>query len=184
MPHLRRQLALAATVLLVAGCGGAAYDGGRDSLPGPVPDDVTFVPVESTAVAPPFSLKLLDGSSLDVATLWRDRPVVVFFTASWCSRCATQQEDFKPIVERYGDAVGFVGVAGRDKVDALKAWVSDHEVGYPVGIDPDQATWRRYAVRTPPAVIVVAPGGKLIRGWPGGVATEDLELALEAVVDD
>jgi len=175
---------LGTTALLVAGCGGAGYDGGRDSLPGPVPDDVTFAAVESTAVAPPFSLKLLDGSSLDVTTLWRDRPVVVFFLASWCSRCATQQETFKPIIERYGDAVGFVGVAGSDKAEALKTWVADHEVSYPVGIDPDLATWRRYAVRTPPAVAVVAPGGKLMRGWPGGATAEELEAALAEVVRD
>jgi len=173
---------LAAT-LVVAGCGGASYDGGRDSVPGPVPDDVSFAPVETTAVAPPFSLKLLDGTSLDVATLWRDRPVVVFFMASWCSVCGTQNEIFAPLIERYGDAVGFVGVAGRDKAPALRKWVSDHKVDYPVGIDPDQATWRRYAVRTPPAVIIVAPGGKLMRGWPGGATSEELETALEEVVD-
>lgn len=180
---MRRLLALA--LVLVAGCGsGGSYDGGRDSLPGPVPDDVSFAPVESTAVAPPFSLKLLDGASLDVATLWRDRPVVVFFTASWCSRCAAQQDVFKPIAERYGDAVGFVGVAGRDKAEALKTWVSEHEVDYPVGIDPDLAIWRRYAVRTPPAVVVVAPGGKLMRGWPGGASAEEIEAALDEVVRD
>ncbi|RKQ92550.1 peroxiredoxin [Solirubrobacter pauli] len=179
-----RRLAILAATLAVAGCGGASYDGGRDRLPGPVPDDVTFAPVESTAVAPPIAMKLLDGTSLDVATLWRDRPVVVFFMASWCSRCGTQQEVFAPIIERYGDAVGFVGVAGRDKAEPLKRWVADHQVGYPVGTDPDLAIWRRYAVRTPPAVAVVAPGGKLMRGWPGGATSEELESALEAVVKD
>jgi hypothetical protein len=78
--------------------------------------------------------------------------------------------------------VAVVGVAGSDKAEAVRSWVSEHEVGYPVGIDPDLATWRRYAVRTPPAVAVVAPGGKLIRGWPGGVDTETLEVALDEVV--
>lgn len=180
---MRRLLAL--TLVLVAGCGsGGSYDGGRDSLPGPVPDDVSFAPVESTAVAPPFSLKLLDGTSLDVTTLWRDRPVVIAFLASWCSRCATQQADFASIRGRYGDAVAFVGLAARDKPQPLRTWVSEHEVDYPVGIDPDLAIWRRYAVRTPPAVVVVAPGGKLMRGWPGGASAEEIEAALDEVVRD
>jgi len=53
--------------------------------------------------------------------------------------------------------------------------MDDQGVTHPVGIDPDQAIWRRYAVRTPPAVVLIAPGGKLLRGWPGGVDTDRLK---------
>lgn len=171
--------------MLVAGCGGgAAYDGGRDTLPGPVPKGVSYAPSESTALAPPFTLKLLDGTQLDVATLWKDRPAVLLFFASWCSKCATQQETLAKLGEQYGDKVAFVGVAGQDTAEKVRTWLSDHKVSYPVGIDPDLAIWRRYAVRTPPAVALVAPGGKLLRGWPGGVDAETLELALSELVRD
>jgi len=160
--------------LLLAGCGGElTHDGGRDQLPGPVPDDVSFAPADTTAVAPPFTLTLLDGMKLDVADLWSDRPTVVFFFASWCSRCATQQDALKPLAEKYRDVVTFVGVGGQDKGPGVKSWLDAHDVTYPVGIDGGMETWRRYAVRTPPAVILIAPGGKLERGWPGGV-TEDV----------
>lgn len=176
---------LLAMATVLAGCGDAAtYDGGKDSLPGPVPEGVRYAPVDSEAKAPPLTLTLLDGTRLDAAMLWRDRPTVVFFLASWCSRCATQQKTLAAVGERYGDKVAFVGLAGQDTKEKLRGWLTDKQVGYPVGIDPDLKTWRRYAVRTPPAVVLVAPGGKLMRGWTGGVGREDLELALEAVVKD
>jgi peroxiredoxin len=170
--------------LAVSGCGGAAaHDGGRDTLPGALPSGVTFAPASSTAAAPPFSLSLLDGTRVDGAALWKQRPVVVFFFASWCSRCATQQDALAPLVDDYRDVVTFVGVGGQDKAPAVKSWLDAHDVTYPVGIDRGLATWRRYAVRQPPAVILIAPGGKLERGWPGGVSRDVLADELARLVE-
>jgi peroxiredoxin len=161
---LRRWLVL---LVLLAGCGSKT---------------VTYAPVDTKAVAPPFSLTLLDGKQLDAAALWKQRPVVVLFFASLCSKCATQQQALAKVLDDYGDAVEVVGIAGQDTPQAVKAWIDKHDVDYPVGIDTDLATWRRYAVRTPPAVVLVAPGGKLFRGWPGGVDPETLKQALDQIV--
>jgi peroxiredoxin len=175
---------LALLVVVAAGCGGAApsHDGGRATLPGPLPSGVTFAAPTSTAEAPAFSLKLLDGTPLKASSLWRDRPVVVFFFASWCSRCATQQASLEPLVKRYKDVVTFVGVGGQDKAPAVKDWLDAHDVTYPVAIDSALATWRTYAVRQPPAVVLIAPGGKLERGWTGGVTTDVLDAELKRIV--
>ena len=168
---------------MLAGCGAdQARDGGRDTLPGSLPAGVTFAAPTSTAVAPPLELSLLDSTPVEGARLWKDRPVVVFFFASWCSRCATQQEALAPLAEKYRDVVTFVGVGGQDKAPAVKSWLDAHDVTYPVGIDGGLQTWRRYAVRQPPAVILVAPGGKLERGWPGGVSRDVLAGQLERLV--
>lgn len=154
--------------MLLAGCG--------SSKP------VTYAPVQTSAVAPPFSLKLLDGTTLSSAAAWKSRPVVMLFFASWCSKCATQQKTLSRVMHDYGDAVDVVGIAGQDTPANVKAWTAEHDVKYPVGIDPDLATWRRYAVRTPPAVVLVAPGGKLLRGWPGGVDEQTLRDQLGRLV--
>jgi peroxiredoxin len=178
---VRRWLALA---LVLAGCGGASLprDGGRDTLPGSLPSGVTFARATSSATAPPFSLSLLDGTRVEAPALWKDRPVVVFFFASWCSRCAAQQERLAPLVSDYRDVVTFVGVGGQDKAAAVKSWLDAHDVTYPVGIDGGLETWRRYAVRQPPAVILIAPGGRLERGWPGGVDKDVLASELDRLV--
>jgi hypothetical protein len=78
--------------------------------------------------------------------------------------------------------VTFVGVAGQDRAPAVRSWLGEHDVTYSVGIDGRLETWRRYAVRTPPAVILVGPGGKLLRGWPGGVETDALDAELQRLV--
>jgi cytochrome c biogenesis protein CcmG/thiol:disulfide interchange protein DsbE len=56
-------------------------------------------------------------------------------------------------------------------------------VGYAVGIDESLQIWRRYAVREPPAVVLVGRGGRLLRGWPGVVDTRRLESELAGLVE-
>jgi peroxiredoxin len=179
-----RWLLAVLAALLLAACGGAGHptDGGKDTLPGPLPSGVTFAAADGGAAAPPFALKLLDGTRVDSARLWRERPLVLFFFASWCSRCADQQHKLQPLVERYRDVVTFVGLVGPDKAPAVRSWLDTHEVTYPVGIDDGLAIWKPYAVRTPPAVILIGPGGKLLRGWTGGVETGVLQEELERLV--
>lgn len=179
-----RWLLAALAALLIAGCGGSdlATDGGKDTLPGPLPKGVSFAPAAASTAAPPFTLKLLDGTRVDAARLWRDRPLVVFFFASWCSRCADQQDKLAPLVERYRDVVTFVGIGGQDKAPGVRSWLTKHDVTYPVGIDDDLAIWKPYAVRTPPAVVLIGPGGKLLRGWTGGVETDVLDAQLGEIV--
>jgi cytochrome c biogenesis protein CcmG/thiol:disulfide interchange protein DsbE len=176
---------LAVTLALVlAGCGGSQlpHDGGRAMLPGSLPEGVSFAAATSTATAPPFALRLLDGTRVDAARLWRDRPLVVFFLASLCSRCASQQERLAPLVERDRDVVTFVGVAGQDRAPAVRSWLGAHDVTYPVGIDGRLETGGATPCGPPPAVILVGPGGKLLRGWPGGVETDALDAELQRLV--
>jgi peroxiredoxin len=162
--------ALLLCLLALAGCGG----GGSPA--------VSYAPAPPDAPpAPPFSLKLLDGKTMQARSLWRSRPAVLFFFSSWCSECATEQKELGRLAERYGDDVAFLGIAGSDKPAPLKSFVGDHEVGYPVGIDPDLAIWKRYAIRTPPAVVLVSRGGRLLRGWPRPVGGA-LERELSQVV--
>ena len=96
---------------------------------------------------------------------------MVFFFASWCSRCATQQDALAPLVDDYRDVVTFVGVGGQDKPAAVKAWLDEHDVTYPVGIDAGLETWRRYAVRTAAGGGADRPGRQARARLAGGVST-------------
>jgi peroxiredoxin len=155
---------LAAIVLLVVvGCG--APD--QALLPRSAP--------AGAVSAPDFTLTLLDGSTLKASALWAKRPAVLVFLSSWCTTCAERDGEIAKLARDYGDGVAFVGVAAADEVEALRTYVDKHDIEYAVGIDPAQTIWRKYAVREPPAVAIVARGGKLVRGWPGGLEADELD---------
>jgi hypothetical protein len=49
-------------------------------------------------------------------------------------------------------------------------------------VAPEQV-WLNYAAREPPVVVLIARGGKVLRGWPGGVARDVLARRLAELVE-
>lgn len=153
---MRSAAAALATALALAGCSAS-------------PADATYRTAPATAPpAPAFTLELLDGSTVDLAEQWRERPVVLVFFESWCELCARQQPDITALSEEYGDTVLFVGIGNESSGEDTAAYVREHGIDYPVGLDASGEVWRRYRVDEPPLVALVSKGGRLVRGWPGG----------------
>ena len=151
---MRSAAAALATALALAGCAAAP---------------ATYRTAPATAPpAPAFTRELLDGSTLDLAEQWLERPVVLVFFESWCELCARQQPDITALSEEYGDTVLFVGVGHESGSEDTAEYVREHGIDYPVGIDASGEVWRRYRVEEPPLVALVSRGGRLVRGWPGG----------------
>jgi peroxiredoxin len=175
-------LAVLAAAIVLGGC--TDDPGTAGELPGPVPAGVTFhEPPDSAPAAPVFTLELLDGRVLDVAEQWEQRPVVLVFFETWCSRCQEEQAGINEVVEQYRDVVLFVGIASQSEPADVEQYVSDTDLTYPVGIDPTGRTALRYAVAEPPLVALISKDGRLLRGWPEGVSGTELRehIDLEAV---
>lgn len=170
-----------AGALLLAGCsGGGSSPAG---LPGPVPDDVTFPGPPATAPpAPGFELDLLGGERLQAAAQWAERPMVLLFFESWCEPCREQQPEINRLAEEYGDAVLFLGIAGLSDEEGVRDYVREYDVAYPVGIDAGGEVWRDYAAEEPPLVALVTKGGRVARGWPGGIDAGQLREQIDEVL--
>lgn len=185
---------LVAATLAVGACSGSTTEpdagppsapaaGGAVHLPGPVPAGLALRPAPSGAPgAPAFTGTLTDGTPLTAASLWADRPVVLLFFSSWCTTCAERQDALSELARGYRDRVVFVGVASEDEPADLETYLREHRVEFPVVFDRDQTIWQSYAVREPPAVAIVAKGGALLRGWPGGLDAPTLDARLRELV--
>jgi peroxiredoxin len=187
----KRQARAAATAalalaLLAAGCGGGSGDGsvagGASDLPGPVPEGVTFEkPGEAGVKAHDFTAELMDGTSVQASDLWKDRPVVLVFTASWCETCAKVHRDAAAVAARH-EGVALLGIVPEDDAEPALGYAEDLDLGAPLAAADDK-TWLDFAAREPPVVVLVAPGGTILRGWPGGVDQAVLEDALDDLTE-
>ncbi|MBY8874235.1 TlpA family protein disulfide reductase [Micromonospora sp. PLK6-60] len=187
-----RLAALAVVAVLAAtGCSAARDEparpepvvGGAAALPGPAPAGLALRPAPSGAPgAPAVTGRLTDGSSVDLARLWADRPVVLVFFTSWCDVCAQRQDALSQLAREHRDRVVFVGVAGQDKPEDVQRYLRAHRVDHPVLLDDDGRVALSYAVREPPAVVLVGKGGKLLRGFTGGVDASALDARLKELV--
>jgi len=183
----RRRVALGlAAGVLAAACGGSspgdADPGGATDLPGPLPSGVEFRDAPSGAVSSPdFSAVLLDGTPVAADELWDDRPLVLVFTASWCTRCAGVHRQMANVVDGYGGAIALLGVVTEDD-DGVDEYAQDLELGYPIAVAGEDV-WVDYAVDEPPLVALIAPEGKILRGWPGGVERDELSGHLDDIIE-
>ncbi|MFC0508962.1 TlpA family protein disulfide reductase [Micromonospora costi] len=184
-------LALAGVLASTAACSDdedvpaspAPIAGGASALPGPAPAGLALRPAPSGAPgAPAVTGTLTDGSTLALADLWAARPVVLVFFSSWCGPCEQRQDALSELARTHRDAVAFVGVVTEDTPEDVQRYLRAHRVEYPVVVDDDGAIWQSYAVREPPAVVLVAKGGALLRGWPGGVDAAALDAQLRELV--
>lgn len=146
MPHakpprlrLLAALLIAATALLVAGCG-----------PRTSAEDAQLE----------FTAQTLDGRPFSGASL-KGRPAVLWFWAPWCPVCQKEA----PLVAQVATAnpaVTFVGVGARDQLGALQEFVAKYGVdGFTELNDADAAVWAKFGVTRQPAYAFISPDGQV-----------------------
>ncbi|GAA2610146.1 NHL domain-containing thioredoxin family protein [Streptomyces axinellae] len=111
------------------------------------------------------------GERLDLASL-RGKCVIVDFWTFCCVNCLHVLDELRELEERHKDTVVVVGVHSPKFVhEAEHAAVVDaverYGVEHPVLDDPDLATWKQYAVRAWPTLVVIDPEGYVVAQHAG-----------------
>ena len=128
-----------------------------------------------------FDLPRFDGSRF-VLTEHDDRPVFLYFWASWCAPC----EDEAPLIQQLWpeyEARGytFVGVNIQDGEESARAFVDRHGLTFPIVIDRDGTTYLDYGVYGVPEAFFLRPGLELEQKYIGPLAEEPFREHLEAI---
>jgi len=119
----------------------------RDLLPGGEP-------------APPFSLVTLDGEILTAESL-RGRTVVLHFWATWCGVCRREFGALNAVHRRLGDDAILLAIADDANEEALRRFVQEHRLEYPIAIARPE-TLEAFHVSVYPTTYYVAPDGRVI----------------------
>jgi streptogramin lyase len=113
--------------------------------------------------------------------------VILDFWTFCCVNCLHVLDELRELEERHRDTVVIVGVHSPKFVHeaehgAVIDAVERYEVHHPVLDDPELATWRQYAVRAWPTLVVVDPEGYVVAQHAGeghAHAVEQLVTRLE-----
>jgi thiol-disulfide isomerase/thioredoxin len=97
--------------------------------------------------APAFSLpSLRDPAQLVSLSAYRGHPVIVNFFASWCSPCERETPTLARFYRTTAGKTMIIGVDADDSAAAARHFVTDYDVGYPVGFESTQAVADAYGV--------------------------------------
>ncbi|WP_030383815.1 NHL domain-containing thioredoxin family protein [Streptomyces sp. NRRL S-241] len=111
------------------------------------------------------------GTELTLADL-RGKCVVVDFWTFCCINCLHVLDELRELEEKHRDTVVIIGVHSPKFVhEAEHAAVVDaverYQVHHPVLDDPELATWKQYAVRAWPTLVVIDPEGYIVAQHAG-----------------
>ena len=142
---------------------GAASDGAASD------GAMTTTPLSETNPALDFAAVDLEGAPVSGV----EGPVVLWFWAPWCPICRGEAPAVVKEVEASPD-VTFIGVASRDEVPAMQAFVSETGTGgFQHLADVDGEIWARFGVTSQPAMAFISSDGQ-IKVVPGAMAPQDV----------
>ena len=126
------------------------------------------------------------GRQLSLAD-FRGSFLLLDFWTFCCVNCLHVLDELRPLEERFSDVLTVVGVhspkfAHEAVHSSVVAAVERYEVHHPVLDDPDLTTWKQYAVRAWPTLVLVDPEGYVVHMASGEGHAEGLGRLLEELV--
>ncbi|MFI5814208.1 thioredoxin-like domain-containing protein [Streptomyces sp. NPDC051643] len=111
------------------------------------------------------------GNALTLADL-RGRVVILDFWTFCCINCLHVLDELRELEEKHRDTVVIIGVHSPKFVheaehQAVVDAVERYGVEHPVLDDPELATWKQYAVRAWPTLVVIDPEGYVVAQHAG-----------------
>ena len=143
-----RSLVVAGLAITLAGCGSIV----RSAAP-------STANVDAALAGSPAPLRALHGQADDllgggpVAFTARLRalrgfPIIVNKWASWCPACESEFPQFQRVSVEFGKRVAFLGLDGKDAVQAAASFLHAFPVTYPSYSDPREAIARAIGAGT------------------------------------
>lgn len=123
------------------------------------------------------------GKELTLADL-RGKCVVVDFWTFCCVNCLHVLDELRELEEKHRDTVVIIGVHSPKFVheaehQAVVDAVERYGVEHPVLDDPELATWKQYAVRAWPTLVVIDPEGYVVAQHAGEGHAHAIEKLVE-----
>ena len=134
--------------------------------------------VEIGAPAPSYAATSIDGDSVSLASQ-RGQVVLLNIWATWCHPCRAEIPELRAIHDQYRDrGLQLVGVSvdadGSD--DAIRAFMRDYQMTFPIWRDPDERVSTTFLAVGVPATFLIDKQGVLRWRRTGPIAPNDTSL--------
>ncbi|EFE95541.1 protein disulfide oxidoreductase [Serratia odorifera] len=120
-------------------------------------------------------LATLDGSAVSLAQLSQQRPLLVYFWASWCGVCRYTTPSVAKLAA-LGDNVLSVALRSGDDVQVAE-WLAGKRLSLPVVNDPNGALAAQWQIGVTPTLVIIDKG-KVVQSTTGWTSYWGMKLRL------
>lgn len=111
-------------------------------------------------VAPDFTVEMLDGKKVTLSAQ-RGKVVLISFWATWCPPCRLELSHMqKDVIDRFaGEDLVVLPISRGETRQKVEEYITKMGYTFPIGLDPDQSIYRKYALNYIPRSILVGRDG-------------------------
>jgi thiol-disulfide isomerase/thioredoxin len=123
--------------------------------------------VRNPETAPDFQLTSLNGKPVTLAGS-HGKVILLNFWATWCGPCRAEIPDLVALQNKYKDRLQILGlVVDDDDQDAIKSFVADFGINYPVALASDDIRMQYGGVAALPTSFVLDTEGRVVQKHEG-----------------
>lgn len=112
--------------------------------------------------APPFSLAMLGGGSVNLADHKNKEIVILDFWATWCGPCVAALPQVAEVAEAYrAKGVAFYAVNQREDAETILQFLRDKQLRIPVAMDAQSTAAGLYRVSGIPQTVIIGRTGNV-----------------------
>jgi peroxiredoxin len=134
------------------------------------PDARSFGPKPPSAAktafvekAPDFVLRDLNGRRFRLSDFRGKQPVLIIFSATWCTFCREEIPHFKSIHASYAkQGLEIINIDIQESKEKVAKFTAKHGLPYRVLLDEDGAVGGIYDIRGVPSMVLVDPNGNIL----------------------
>lgn len=130
------------------------------------------------STAPGGAIETLDGKSVELGPLIRDKPTVLEFWATWCGNCKQLEPAMLSAHNKYKDRVQFIAIAVslNQSVERVKAYQERFRLPFTFLYDRLGDISEAYDAPATSYVVVIDKAGRVVYTGVGG--TQNLDAAI------
>lgn len=129
--------------------------------------------------APAFALERFDGQQFALAD-YGDRPVFIYFWASWCVPCKVEAPLIEKLWPEYRDRGWiFLGINIWDADADARRFIERERLTFPSARDQAGKVYLEYGVQALPTAFFLNPGGQIYARFDGPLEEDTLRDLLQ-----
>lgn len=126
-------------------------------------------------LAPDFILNSLDRTQVQLSSFRGKKAVVVNFWATWCPPCREEMPAFEDIFVKNNKKLAILGVDLQESEEAIREFLQEIPVTYPLLLDPGADVKKLYNVFTQPVTYFIDKDGIIVDKKFGFLTPQEIE---------
>lgn len=134
-------------------------------------------------LAKDFKILNLEGEEIDLHD-YNGKLVLLTFWTTWCTNCRKELPILQGLQEKFDKEIQVlaINITYQDDRKAVKQYVKENQLTFPIGLDRFGEVSKAYQVLTMPTSIFISPNGEILRRFSGPLGEEQLETEIKELL--